>query len=94
MTHNKRHRWLAIALCSTPLLIATPAQAENPDHVLQLLPTGACAHYDIQGVSVTHQSAGGTLRLRLISILDFGFAILDCQSNVFEAPSSSIRSAT
>jgi hypothetical protein len=29
-----------------------------------------------------------------ISILDFGFAILDCQSSVFGASGHSIRSAT
>jgi len=52
MTHNKRHRWLAIALFSTPLLIATPAQAENPDHVLQLLSTRACARCDLQGANL------------------------------------------
>jgi len=35
-----------------------------------------------------------SFQLQVISILDFGLAILDCQSSVFETSGNSIRSAT
>ncbi len=44
----KRHLFAATFLI-TPLLLAGPARAENPDHVKQLLSSGQCLQCDLSG---------------------------------------------
>lgn len=41
------------AALALPLLVAVPARAENPVHVVQLLETNLCAGCDLSGADLT-----------------------------------------